>query len=121
MFVLKRVTLRRMSSLLGQSWELRSMKFKLGQVKDAIDALRNKARLHDVPNHELTITLREENPGSGILGECLVINTTVITKANQYDDYKGDVTTEYTLEVFSDSENRPTRYTAVETRELTKG
>ena len=96
------------------------MKFKYGQIKEAVDTLRSKARLHDTPDHEVNITVREEDPGNGKLGECLIITTVVISKPGSYDDYKADITTEYTLEIFSDSENRPARWTAVETRELTR-
>ena len=96
------------------------MKIKYGQLKDVMDMLRNKGSLSDQPNHEISITLREEDPGAGVLVECVVISTVVMSKPNQYDSYKGDITTEYTVEIFADSENRPPRWTAVETRDLIK-
>jgi hypothetical protein len=97
------------------------MKFKYSQVKEGIDFLRSEAGLHDIPNQEITLTMREENPGEGVIGECLVISTTVIKKPNQYEDYKkGEITTDYTLEVFASNENRPSRWTATETRNLEK-
>jgi len=96
------------------------MNIKQGQIREALDELRSKASLHEQPNHEISISLREEDPGKGVIGGCLVINTTVVKKAGQYDAYKGNITTEYTLEVFSADENRPIRWTSIETRDLVK-
>lgn len=94
------------------------MKIKYEQIQAAVQLLRNKASLGDNPKHEIEFTLREEDPGAGKLGECMIISAIVTKKPNQYDDFKSDITTEYTLEVFAAHENRPIRWTAVETRDL---
>jgi hypothetical protein len=94
------------------------MKVKFGQLQTAIDFLRNKSGLRDQPNVGIDVSVREENPEKGVLGDGITLCVTVVTKPSNYDDYKTDTTTEYVVEVFSESENRPPRMVSTATREL---
>lgn len=96
------------------------MRVKWSQIYAAMEHLRREANLGDSKEHEMTVTTREEDPGNGILGECVILNVAIVKKPNSYDDLKTDKTIEYTVEIWPVSENRPPRFVAVETRDIIK-
>jgi hypothetical protein len=91
------------------------MKFKYRSLMKAMELLKYKIS-DSGPDAE--ITMREEDPGAGKLGDCLVLAVTIVKKAGQYDDAQTPTTHEYTLEVFAEHENRPPRLTVVTTQDL---
>lgn len=95
------------------------MRVKFGQLHAALEYLRNETRLRDAPATEVEISVREEDPGKGVIGDSIILNVTTVTKPSSYDNYKSETTTEYTVEVFPASENRPPRVVGLSTRDLT--
>jgi len=93
------------------------MKIKFKELNKALDQLRYKTGISD-SDAEVEICVRQEDPGSGILGECIIITFSVTKQPSQYDDVSGNITTDYALEVFSASENRPPRLVSTETKNL---
>jgi hypothetical protein len=94
------------------------LKFKFDVIKKALDELERSAvgydpkRLKDI---ELDISMCEEDPGKGQLIECVQIKCVTVSPATTYSREK-EVT--HTIEVFSSSENRPTRLHKTETYEV---
>lgn len=94
------------------------MRVKWSQIYAAMDTMRREAGLDNIKDSDINITMREEDPGGGVIGDCIILTTAVVKKAASYEDIKSDKTIEYTIEVWPYSENRPPRFVAVETRDI---
>lgn len=93
------------------------MKIKYRDLVKAIEVLKYKVPAEKAGG-EAEITIKEENPGEGKLGECLLVTATITKNAGQYDDVKAPIIEEYSLEIFAVHENRPPRLTIVSTQDM---
>jgi len=96
------------------------MDIRFMHVWNALDTLRTDINLGYIKDTVMQVSMVEDDPGSGKMIECLTIKATKVTQPTHYDSFKTPTTQEFTIEIFSDSENRPPRYTIQATRDLEK-
>lgn len=94
------------------------MRIKYKQLEEALYKLRSEAGLGSMPNPIIDVEVREEDIQSGVIGDAIVVKVSTTKDPSQYDSFKGQITSEYTLEVFSEGDNRPPRLTTITTRDL---
>jgi hypothetical protein len=82
--------------------------------------LRDDAGIEHSANLVLTVSMVEDDPGSGKMIECLTLKGSTKVPAGKYDPYQTDFNREYTIEIFAENENRPPRYTFSSSRDLEK-
>jgi hypothetical protein len=92
------------------------MKFKMKDLKAAIDHMRYSCHVKD--DSELEILLNEEDIQDSKLGSCMEIRAEHQVEASSYESTKTPKTVSVSIEVFPTSENRPMRSTIKETREI---
>ena|SRR5579884_2177683 len=98
------------NSLFAIYWKarVRGMNVKYAQLKKALEQIGYKGGLGDKPNTVLEVTYREEDVGKGVLGECLIIKCSTTKGPDKYDDWR-EQTSEWTVEVYAEHENREPR------------
>jgi len=69
---------------------------------------------------KIEISMVHDDPGAGEMVEYLTLKCSTVKTPGAYDNFKTNTNQEYTLEVFSDSENRVPRLTVTSTRDLEK-
>lgn len=94
------------------------MNIKFSQVRMAIEQIRDKIGSEKSKDVMLDISMVEDDPGAGKMLECMTLRCTTTEQPSKYDSIKSPIVKEYTVEVFAESENRPSRLTINETRDL---
>lgn len=94
------------------------MDIKFAHVLLALDKLKDEVYSNNVSSMTLNVTTTEDDPGSGKMVECITLKCSASYGPSSYDQIKTNITKEFSVEVFSISENRPPRLTIVQTRDL---
>jgi hypothetical protein len=96
------------------------MNIKFAHVLTGLLLIKDKVGGIEAGRITIDASLVEDDPGSGKMVSCLTFKCSNTVQPTKYDDLTSPSTFEYTVEVFADSENRPPRYTCVETKDLTR-
>lgn len=92
------------------------MKIRYKELLKALDHIRYQSGSKD--DQVVEITMREEDIQNNRLCDSMTVTLTTVSGPGQYDSVRSNVTKEYVLEVFSESENRTPHLTITESRDL---